>query len=204
MKRVSCISRRWLFGLFPPSEVPMRTRSFSRLFPALLAAALGTGGQESQEPLAVVKEVPRDGRRAGVERCVGHDRSVRPYGGRNRCAPLSRKAQAQFKLGREHSNPKARPAKSPNSLSRRGTKDLLASPVSSVREIRRAAGNNLPVGRFFKPSRPDYKSGPRVLFFLPLALRQFANVDVAEHGPRGLAAAQADCPETLIMLHLPA
>ena len=35
------------------------------------------------------------------------------------------------------------------------------------KQVRRAAGNNLPVGPFFKPSRPDYQSGPRVLSFSP-------------------------------------
>ena len=43
-------------------------------------------------------------------------------------------------------------------------------PVAAFEALGRAAGNNLPVGRFFKPSRPDYKSGLRVRFLLPLAL----------------------------------
>ena len=45
-----------------------------------------------------------------------------------------------------------------------------ARPGRASRPVGRAAGNNLPVGRFFKPSRPDYKSGPRVISFSPLAL----------------------------------
>ena len=53
---------------------------------SFLPPQFGTGGQEAQEPFAVVKEVPGDGGRTGAKRRVGHDVGpcVRTNGRKNR------------------------------------------------------------------------------------------------------------------------